>query len=148
MNRPSTPLPTAGPPERPAATDASPWSWWLISIVALGALLTATGGLLAIHPGVEHLNTAGQNYADYFLTRNLAMAVLLLLMLALRARQVLTGLMILTALIQALDAITATATGRLGLVPIDLGFTAAFLTGAAHLSTGPLWRGRSWRERP
>jgi hypothetical protein len=69
-------------------------------------------------------------------------------MLTLRARRVLTGLMILTALIQGLDAITAIATGRLGFVPIDLAFTAAFLIGAAHLSTDPLWRAISWRDRP
>ncbi|MEO8887927.1 MAG: hypothetical protein ABI301_03380, partial [Jatrophihabitantaceae bacterium] len=140
-------LPSASQPDRPTATNTTPWSWWLIGVVVLGALLTATGGLLAIHPQGEHLNTAGQNYADYFLTRNLAMAVLLLLMLALRAQRVLTGLMILTALIQSLDAVTATVTGRLGLVPIDLAFTAAFLIGAAHLSTGPLWRGASWPDQ-
>ncbi len=75
------------------------------------------------------------------------MAVLLLIMLALRARRVLAGLMILTALIQTLDAITASATGRLGLVPIDLIFTAAFLIGAAHLSPHPVWRAVTWRER-
>lgn len=152
MNRQTTrsqvaPLP-ATPPDSEQAPDPSPWSWWLVGIVVLGALLTAAGGLLAIHPAGEHLSTAGQNYADYFLTRNIAMAALLLLMLTFRARRVLTGLMILTALIQTLDAITATATGRLGLVPIDLAFTAAFLIAAAHLSTGPLWRGTSWRELP
>ncbi len=143
MNRPSTPRPTARPP----ATNRSLWCWWLISIVTLGALLTAAGGLLAIHPAGEHLSAAGQNYANYFLTRNLAMAVLLLIMLTLRARRVLIGLMILTAFIQALDAVTAAVTARLGLVPIDLAFTAAFLIGAAHLSDRPLWRTTAWRER-
>jgi Protein of unknown function (DUF998) len=79
MNRPSTPpestpLPTACQPELTAAPDRSPWSWSLIGIVVLGALLTAAGGLLAIHPAGAHLSTAGQNYADYFVTRNLALA--------------------------------------------------------------------------
>lgn len=140
----SAPRSVARPPDGPDA-HPSPWSWWLAGLVLLGALLTATGGLLAIHPGGEHLNTAGQNYADYFLTRNLAMATMLLLMLALRARRVLAGLMILTALIQALDAITASVTGRLGLVPVDLIFAAAFLIGAARLSARPLWRRATWR---
>lgn len=147
MNRRSTALPAGRPPDVPRAPNPSPWSWWLVAIVVLGAVLTAAGGLLALHPAGEHLNTAGQNYADYFLTRNLALAVLLLLMLALRARRVLAGLMILTALIQTLDAITATTTGRLGLVPIDLAFSAAFLISAAHLSTGPLWRSTTWHDR-
>lgn len=146
-NRPSAALPGGRPPDLTRAPDSSPWSWWLVGIVVLGALLTAAGGLLAIHPTGEHLDTAGRNYAEYFLTRNIALAVLLLLMLGLRARRTLAGLMILTALIQTLDAITATATGRLGLVPIDLVFAAAFLIGAAHLSTGPLWRSVTWRDR-
>lgn len=143
MNLESTP-PSAT--DAPTAAARPPWSWWLVSLVVLGAALTAAGGLLAIHPLGEHLNNAGQNYADYFLTRNLAMAVMLLLMLALRARRTLTGLMLLTALIQCLDAITASLTGRWGLVPIDLVFAVAFLLGAAHLSPQPLWRGAAWHE--
>ena len=74
------------------------------------------------------------------------MAVLLLIMLVLRARRVLACLMLLTALMQTLDAITATATGLLGLVLIDLAFTAAFLVGAARLSPHPDWRAVTWRE--
>ncbi len=134
------------PPERVEAADRSSWPRWLVCLVVLGSLLTATGALLAIHPSGEHLNAAGQNYADYFLTRNLAMAAMLLLMLALRARRVLAGLMILTALVQTLDAITASVTGRLGLLPVDLIFAAAFVIGAGHLAARPLWRRSAWRQ--
>ncbi|PYI64586.1 hypothetical protein CVV68_21555 [Arthrobacter livingstonensis] len=146
MNSESTPFPAADPPATPTAVSRTPWSWWLVGIVVLGALLTATGGLLALHPAGESLHTAGQSYADYFLTRNLAMAVTLLLMLALRARRALTALMLLTALIQVLDAITASFTGRLTLVPIDLVFAAAFLLGATHLAGRPLWRATTWHD--
>ena len=146
MNPESTPLPDPEPPATPTAVSRTPWSWWLVGMVVLGALLTTTGGLLALHPAGESLNTAGQNYADYFLTRNLAMAVTLLLMLALRARRSLMALMLLTALIQVLDAITASFTGRLALVPIDLVFAAAFLLGATHLAGRPLWRSATWHE--
>jgi hypothetical protein len=147
MNREPAPPAATGPPGGPESASTSPWSWWLVTLVILGALLTATGAVQALLPASGHLSTAGQNYAEYFATRNLAMAALLLIMLALRARRVLAGLMILTALIQTLDAITATATGRLGLVPIDLIFTAAFLIGAARLSPHPVWRAVTWRER-
>ncbi|MGH3124673.1 MAG: hypothetical protein ACRDND_27135 [Streptosporangiaceae bacterium] len=125
---------------RPVTAEPSPaatsriWPWWLTVIVILGAVLTATGAVLAIFASGEHLNTAGHNYADYFITRNLAVAVMLLVMLALRARRVLAALMILTALTQFLDAVTAIATGRPGLVPIDLIFAAVFTFGAARLS--------------
>lgn len=112
----------------------------------LGAVLTATGGVMAVFPS-GHLSTAGQNYDEYSATRNLAIAVMLLIMLALRAQRVLASLMILTALIQILDAITASVTGRLGLAPIDLVYTAAFLIGAARLSPYPIWRAATWRER-
>ncbi len=131
----------------PAAT-ARTWPWWLTVIVILGAVLTATGAVLAIFASGEHLNTAGHNYADYFITRNLAVAVMLLVALALRARRVLAALMILTALIQFLDAVTAIATGRLGLVPIDLIFAAVFTFGAARLSGLWPWLPRHASRKP
>lgn len=148
MIRQPAPLSTARPPGGPESPSTSPWSWWLVTLVILGALLTATGGVQALLPASEHLSTAGQNYAGYFATGNLAMAATLLIMLALRAQRVLAGLMILTALIQILDAITASATGRLGLVPIDMIFTAAFLIGAARLSPHPVCRAATWRQHP
>ena len=100
----------------PKPATASPWRWWLVTLVVAGALLTATGGVLAHHPAGEHLNSAGRNYAEYFYTRNLAMSAALLAMLGLRARRALTALMVLTAVIQILDAVTASVTGRLGLI--------------------------------
>jgi Protein of unknown function (DUF998) len=135
LSEPALPTTDARPP--PAA---QPWPWWLTAIIILGAGLIATGAVMAIFATGEHLNTAGHNYADYFITRNLALAVMLLVMLALRARHVLAALMTLTALIQVLDAITATATSRFGLVPIDLIFAAAFLFGAVRLSGLQPWR--------
>jgi hypothetical protein len=129
--------PIAAEPSPTVTSRSGPW--WLTVIVILGAVLIATGAVLAIFASGEHLNTAGHNYADYFITRNLAVAVMLLVMLALRARRELAALMILTALIQFLDAVTAIATGRLGLVPIDLIFAAVFTFGAARLSGPRLW---------
>ncbi len=139
---------------RPVTAETSPvatartWPWWLTVIVILGAVLTATGAVLAIFASGEHLNTAGHNYADYFITRNMAVAVMLLVTLALRARRVLAALMILTALIQFLDAVTAIATGRPGLVPIDLIFAAVFTFGAARLSGPRPWLPRRAARKP
>ena len=102
-----------------------------------GAVLTATGGALALLGSSEHLSHAGRNYADYFATRNLAMAVALALLLALRARGPLVVLMLVTASIQLFDAVTASLTARAGLVPIDLAFVFAFVLAAARLSRWP-----------
>jgi len=134
---------------RQFTSSTGSWPWWLTVIVIIGALLTATGAVLAIFASGEHLNTAGDYYADYFITRNLAAAVMLLVMLvmlALRARRVLAALMILAALIQFLDGVTAIATGRLGLVPIDLIFAAVFTFGAARLSGSRPWLQRRRSE--
>lgn len=110
-----------------------PWPLWPSAIVIVGALLTATGAVLALLASGEHLNKAGHDYADYFATRNLAIAALLLVLLAARARRVLVVVMLLTASIQLLDLVSASLTGRAGLIPIDLCYAAAFLLAAARL---------------
>lgn len=145
------------PLNRPPQTEAvhraratsprfSPWSRSFATIVILGALLTATGAITALFASGEHLNNAGRDYANYFITRNLGLAVMLLIMLTARACRALAALMLLTALIQTLDAITALATGRYGLVPIDLAFAAVFLTGTTRLCGRALWRTDTWRD--
>ena len=123
--------------QRGVATLA--WPRWTAAVVIVGALLTATGAVLALLPSSEHLNTAGRNYADYFATRNFAIAALLLVLLAARARPVLAVVMVLTASIQLLDAISASLTGRAGLIPIDLAYAAAFMLGAARLQGMSRW---------
>ncbi len=133
------------PQDRPGPT--TPWPRWVAPIVILGALLTATGAVTALLASGDHLNTAGQSYADYFVTRNLAMAAMLIVMLVLRDRRILAALMTLTALIQLLDAVTAAATARLGLIPIDLVFVAVFLLAAAQLSGKRPWH-RTARQGP
>lgn len=145
MTQGSNPPPNV-PPAGFEPSLISPWPWWLLAMVILGSVLTAAGAVMGLLASGEHLNTAGQNYADYFATRNLAMAAMLLVMLALRARRVLAALMILTAVIQLLDAVTAAATGRLGLIPIDLVFTAVFLIGVARLSGREFWQASAWQD--
>ncbi len=84
--------------------------WWLRTIVLLGALLMATGALIALfHPGMlvppqEEINEAVHIYAGYFAARNLGLAVLLIAAMILRAREMLNSLMLLSAFIQVLDA--------------------------------------------
>jgi hypothetical protein len=115
---------------------------WLIALVIAGALLVAAGAAMALLPSAEHLNAAGHHYADYFVTRNFALSLVLLVTLARRAWRVLPALMTLTALIQSFDAVTAVATGQFGLVPIDLVFAGLFLLGAARLSGHGIWPAR------
>jgi hypothetical protein len=133
-------------PAEPALAATRRVPRWLIALVIVGALLTAAGAALALLPSADHLNAAGHHYADYFVTRNLALSLVLLVTLARRSWRVLAGLMTLTALIQSFDAVTALATGQFGLVPIDLVFAGLFLVGAARLSGHAIWPPASTRR--
>src|ERR1700722_13680173 len=96
---------------------------WVKVAVAVGALLFAAGGAIAmlrpemlVSPHGE-INSAARVYAGYMFSRNLALAVLLLAALLTDARQALSGLMMLAALIQFVDAGLDVAEGRIVLVP-------------------------------
>ena len=85
--------------------------WWLSLIVIVGALLLAAGAVIALlHPALlvapgEEINGAARVYAGYLVSRNLAIAAMLLGTFILRARRALSHVMVLTAVIQILDAV-------------------------------------------
>lgn len=126
------------------------WPGWLYACVIVGALLMALGGVIAlINPAMllapgEPITAGVRVYAGYLVSRNIALAVMLMAMLAVRARRMLCGLMLLTALIQALDAILDARDGRWMLVPGVTVFAVVFLFGAWWLAGKGLWR--IWRQ--
>jgi hypothetical protein len=113
--------------------------WWVVTIVILGALLTASGGILAlVRPDMlvgsdAPMNQAAYVYAGYLVSRDLALAAMLLATLALRAYRVLAGLMALTVLTQVIDAIVDATTGRATLLPMILVFAVAYLIAAIRI---------------
>ena len=127
--------------------------WWLSTSVILGSLLMAAGATIAlIHPAMlvapdAEMNAAARVYAGYLVSRNLALAVMLLATLAMRARGVLSSLMVLTAFIQLFDAGMDALEGRWPIVPGVLIFAIVFFLGAARLS-GPFWKIAAWRDAP
>ena len=125
---------------------------WVSIIVILGALLTATGALISkVDPTLltngSPMTEAARVYADYLFARNLPLAVMLLFLLAIRARRMLAGFMVLTALIQLVDVINDLARGALVLVPGLLVFAIVFLIGAWQLFGQAFWYVDAWRER-
>jgi hypothetical protein len=153
MTRPSrpTPAPTSDPAS-PATSPALPR--WAVTIVLLGVALTTAGGLIAlVHPTLllspgEQMTQAAGVYADYLVARNLALAALLAALLAMRARRMLAGLLVLAALTQLLDAVLDGATGRWALLPGLLVLTTLFLISAARLSGQAFWKATAWRDTP
>src|SRR5258708_39978773 len=95
---------------------------WVSIVVILGALLTATGAVISkVDPTLltngSPMTDAARVYADYLFARNLSLAVMLLLLLALRAQRMLAGFMVLIALIQLVDVVDDLARRAFLLVP-------------------------------
>ncbi len=132
-------------PERSAAIAS-----WVYVIVVLGAILIATGAILAIvRPAMlvsphDTINGAVHIYAGYLASRNMAMAALLIVLLYLRARHALANLMVLVAFVQVLDACMDCVEGRWMIAPGVLLFGLVFSIGAMRLSGYPFWRLEAW----
>jgi protein-S-isoprenylcysteine O-methyltransferase Ste14 len=139
----------------PLRSDANAsFPWWLSASVILGALLMAAGGVIAlVRPAMlvspdAQIDEAARVYAGYLVSRNLALAAMLLVMLGVRARGPLRSLMLLTACIQLLDAGMDSLEGRWTLVPGVLVFAIVFFIGAARISGQPFWKLATWRDEP
>jgi hypothetical protein len=129
--------------------DAIPW--WVRAAVVVGALLMATGAILAlVNPAMlvgphEEINGAVRVFAGYLFARNGALAVMLIALLTLGAKRALSQTMILVALIQFLDAGVDCAEGRWVIAPGVVVFGIVFLIGASKLSRSPIWSVRAWK---
>lgn len=126
--------------------------WWVVIIVILGVLLTLSGAAISkVDPSLLTNNSpmtgAAWVYADYVFSRNLALAAMLLLLLAIRARRMLAGFMVLIALIQLIDMSGDIAHGDFFLVAGLLVFALVFLLGAWQLFGQPLWHRDVWRDQ-
>ena len=124
---------------------------WVSIVVILGALLTLTGAIISkVDPTLltngSPVTETAQVYADYMFARNLALAVMLLLFLVIKARRMLAGLMILIALIQIVDGADDLARGAFLLVPGLLIFAVVFLLGAWRLFGQAIWHVNAWRD--
>ena len=125
---------------------------WISIVVILGSLLTATGAIISkVDPTLltngSPMTDVVRVYADYLFARNLPLAVMLLFLLAVKARRMLAGFMVLTALIQLVDVLNDLTRGALVLVPGLIIFAAVFLIGAWQLFGQAIWHIDAWRER-
>ncbi|HEY1800634.1 MAG TPA: hypothetical protein VGG46_06830 [Terriglobales bacterium] len=125
-------------------------AWWLYIAVMLGALLMAAGAVIAlVHPAIlvsphDQINGAVHIYAGYLASRNLVLAILLVVLLSLRARGALSNLMVIVALIQLVDACIDCGEGRWAVVPGVLILGLIFFIGAFRLSGYPFWKREAW----
>jgi hypothetical protein len=137
----------------PAAVSSGrnqPIVWWIRVAVILGAALTAMGAVIAlVQPAMlvsphDEINGAVHIYAGYLVSRNLAIAILLVALLILGTKRALGNLMALVGFIQLIDVCMDVAEGRWAIVPGILVFGIVFLVGAARLCGFPFWRAEAW----
>lgn len=124
---------------------------WVSIVVILGALLSAMGAVISkVDPTLltngSAMTDAARVYADYMFARSLALAVMLLFLLALRARHMLAGFMVLVALIQIFDVIDDLARGAFLLAPGLVVFAVVFLVSAWQLFGQAIWRVGGWSD--
>jgi hypothetical protein len=123
---------------------------WPRLIVMLGVLLLAAGAIIAVvHPILlvspqDQINQATHVYAGYLASRNMALALVLLATLILRAKRTLNILVLLTAVIQALDIVMDGAEGRWAIVPAVVILGALFFAASARISGYPFWKKEAW----
>lgn len=110
-----------------------------------GSVIALIRPAMLVSAGAD-INGAARVYAGYLVSRNLALAVMLLVMLGIRARGVLGSLMVLTAFVQVLDAGMDAMEGRWTIVPGVLIFAIIFFLGATRLMGQPFWSMAAWDD--
>lgn len=148
-SQPVTPRPpVSGSSARPALP------WWVLTIVIVCALLMATGAIMAlVNPAMladsdEKINGAVRVYAGYLVSRNLAIAAMLLGTLIAGARRPLGAMMVLAALVQFMDAVIDCFEARWTLVPGVLVLVLLLLIAASRVSQQRLLKVGFWRDPP
>ncbi len=125
-------------------------SWWAGMIAAVGAVLLAAGGFIAlVHPAMlttpgDAINGAVRVYANYFASRNIGIALMIVALLFMGARRALGNLLVLTALIQVVDACLDVMDGRWSILPGVLTLGVAFLLAGARFSGSAFWKRSAW----
>ena len=147
MSEPVIPAPALSVHAFPSALP-----WWVPFVVIACAFLLTAGAIVAlvnpamlVGPG-ENINGAVRVYAGYLVSRNLSVAVMLVGTLIIRARRALGFVLVLTALIQAMDAGIDCLEQRWALVPGVLIIGFLLLLSASRVSQSGFWKPDFWRD--
>jgi hypothetical protein len=134
------------------SVDRQRTSWWVVVVVVCCAILLAAGAAIAaVRPALlgtaaDPVTATERVFADYVVARNGALALLLVLLLGVRAVHGLVIALLLVALIQIGDAILDSAQGRLDILPVAAAIAIACIAAAVRHSPKPLWQLSTWRS--
>jgi len=123
---------------------------WVNVVVFIGAVLMGLGAVIAlvkpemlVDPHAE-INAAVRTYAGYLTARNLTLAVILLVLLAMRARRALGNLVAIVGFIQLLDFCVDCTEARWMVAGGVLVLGILLLIAAARISGSAFWRREAW----
>jgi ABC-type polysaccharide/polyol phosphate export permease len=122
---------------------------WAKATVILCVVLTGAGAVIAfVNPGMlvqshAEITSAVRTYAGYLTSRNAVLAIMLLMLLIMKAYRALGNLLAIVGLIQVLDSVIDCIEERWTIAPGVLVLGIIFLVGASRLC-GPLWRRDAW----
>lgn len=131
-------------------SDFSAIPLWPRLVVMLGIVLLAAGAVIAVvHPVLlvapnDQINEATHVFAGYLASRNMALALLLLIAILLRARKTLNILILLAAAIQVLDIGMDIFERRWTVVPAVVILGVLFLAASARIAGHPFWKAEAW----
>ena len=124
--------------------------WPVVAVVSVGAAVVLAGGLIAwfrpeqLLPSGEPASAGVHLYGLRMAARAIPVAVALVALLAIGARRMLGGLLVLVAAIEVGDCVSALANGDWFELSGAV-VAAAFLWAAARLLGAPWWTARAWR---
>ena len=139
-------LASAAPP------TPGPSGRWIAPLVILGALgvgSLAVGALFApktLLATGEHMNSAARVWARYAAAYSVALAIMLLGLLAVRARRILAGTLVQAAMSEVFLAVVAIVGKRWEQLPANAVLIAIFLMCATRLFGEKPWRAAVWRD--
>ena len=123
---------------------------WVNVVVVLSAVLMGMGAVIAlvkpemlVDPHAE-ITQAVRTYAGYLTARNLTLAVMMLVLLAVQARRALGNLAAVVGFIQFMDFLVDCAEARWTVAPGVLVLGVLLLLAAARLSGSAFWNRAAW----
>jgi hypothetical protein len=125
-------------------------AWPVVAVVLAGAVVVLAGGILAwlrpaqLLPAGASADVGVHLYGARMAARALPLGLALLVLLALRARRMLGGLLVLVAAIEIGDSVSALV-NRDWVELSGAVVAVAFLWAAGRLLGAPLWTARAWR---
>ena len=123
---------------------------WVPLVVVLCAVLMGAGAIIAfanpamlVDPHAE-INAAVRTYAGYLTARNLTLALMLLILLAAKARRALGNLVAVVGLIQLFDFVVDCTEARWSVAAGVLVLGILLLVASGRLVGAPFWRRAAW----